>query len=183
MRRRLLNPSLACRSLVFCAGAVLAAQAQPPGGHPPGGHPPGFPPAGGGPAYAPGGIGGNAGSSAISPANLARGGVKLGPPGRWWDDRGFVQSLGLSHDQQKKMDAIFNASKPALIETYKNFEKQQSALQAIGKDPNVDKSRLFAAIDSVNQARSALEKANTEMLLQIRAQLDSGQAAKLEKLP
>ena len=188
MKRRSLKMLLVCCCLVCCAGALLSAQAQGGGGHPagppPGGHPPGFPPSG-----APSNSGGNGGGysgnggAGASAANIARGGIKVGPPGRWWDDHGFVQTLGLSRGQQKKMDAVFNANKPALIATYKDFVRQQAALQAIGKGSNVDKTKLFAAIDAVNQARSALEKANTEMLLQIRAELDPKQAAKLEELP
>jgi len=81
------------------------------------------------------------------------------------------------------MDSIFNANKPAIVDTYKTFLKQQAALAAISKDPNLDKAKLFTAIDAVNQARAALEKANTQMLLQIREQLNAGQVARLENLP
>jgi Spy/CpxP family protein refolding chaperone len=81
------------------------------------------------------------------------------------------------------LDAIFDANKPEIIRTYLEFEKQQAALDALSKSPTVDKSRMFAAIDAVNQARASLEKANTQMLLQIRAQLSPSQLAKLDSLP
>jgi Spy/CpxP family protein refolding chaperone len=81
------------------------------------------------------------------------------------------------------MDAIFDANKPGIIRTYLAFEKQQAALNALSKSRQVDQARLFAAIDAVNQARAALEKANTQMLLQIRAQLTPDQLAKLDNLP
>ena len=110
-------------------------------------------------------------------------GIKLGPPGRWWDDKTFIHEIGLSAAQQKKMDSIFNANKGAIIDTYKAFEKQQAALQALSKNPQADKAAMFAAIDAVSQARAALEKANTQMLLQIRDQLDAAQMEKLERLP
>jgi len=41
-----------------------------------------------------------------------RGGLQLGPPGRWWDDKQFARSLGLDTGQQHRMDDAFNASKP-----------------------------------------------------------------------
>jgi Spy/CpxP family protein refolding chaperone len=163
--------------------ALVSAQGQPPGhppGPPPGAHPP--PPGGGGASSNAGG--GNGGGGTGASANVtARTGIKLGPPGRWWDDGTFVRTLGLSKDQQKKMDSIFNANKPAIVETYETFLKQKAALEAVSKDPNVDKAKLFAAIDAVNQAHAALEKANTQMLLQIRDQLNAAQVMKLETLP
>jgi Spy/CpxP family protein refolding chaperone len=91
--------------------------------------------------------------------------------------------VNLRKDQQKSMDAIFNANKPAIIATYKTFEKEQANLNSVSGTAQVDKSQMFAAIDRVNQARAALEKANTEMLLQIRNQLDPAQIAKLESIP
>jgi hypothetical protein len=106
----------------------------------------------------------------------------LGPVGRWWDDKTTVQTVGLTKDQRKKMDDIFHASKPAIVENYKTFLKQESTLQALSKDPKVDKQRLFSAIDAVNEARAALQKTTTQMLLQIRQQMDSDQLAKLDKL-
>jgi hypothetical protein len=66
------------------------------------------------------------------------------------------------------MDSIFNAHKPAILASYKAFLHEKSTLEIVGKDPQVDKARLFAAIDAVNQARSSLQKTTSEMLLQIR---------------
>ena len=174
-------------------GAQAHAQGQGPGG----GHPPGGPPGGGmgpgGPPPPPGstgpagpppnGGGGNMPRPTAMPNVATRNGIKLGPPGRWWDDRSVAQTVGLSRDQQKKMDTIFNANKPAIIQTYQAFEKEQTNLAALSKAPNVDQSKMFAAIDAVNQARAALEKANTQMLLQIRQQLEPDQLFKLDKLP
>jgi hypothetical protein len=80
------------------------------------------------------------------------------------------------------MDATFNANKPAILASYKAFLSEQSKLEKIGKDPQVDQARLFAAIDAVNQARASLQKATSQMLLQIRQQMDPDQIAKLEKL-
>src|ERR1700687_2432585 len=45
-------------------------------------------------------------------------GLRLGPPGRWWDDPEFVKNLGLSEDQQKKMDDIFNSARLKLIDLF-----------------------------------------------------------------
>jgi hypothetical protein len=80
------------------------------------------------------------------------------------------------------MDVIFNANKGAIVATYKTFLAEQAKLDAISKQSQVDQSKMFAAIDAVSQARVALLKANTQMLLQIREQMNADQIAKLETL-
>jgi hypothetical protein len=80
------------------------------------------------------------------------------------------------------MDDVFDANKPAILASYKDFLSQQSKLDKLNKDPHVDKTTLFAAIDAVNEARAALQKTTAQMLLEIRQQMKSDQIDKLEKL-
>ena len=80
------------------------------------------------------------------------------------------------------MDSIFNANKPAILASYKTFLSEQAKLDALNKDPKVDKANLFTAIDAVSQARASLQKATSQMLLQIRNEMEPGQITKLEKL-
>ena len=178
-------------SICLVAGTA-AAQARPPAGPPPGSPPPGGhgPGSPGGPG-GPGGLGGPGGpGNGSSPLGSAAGGAggsagsvpHFGPVGRWWDDRSVVQTIGLSKTQQKKMDVVFDANKQAILSTYKTFLAEQAKLNALSKQPQVDQTRMFEAIDSVSQARAALQKANTQMLLQIRQQMDADQIGKLEKL-
>ena len=118
------------------------------------------------------------------PSNAgARSNGQFGPVGRWWDDKSVAQNIGLRREQQKKMDVIFNANKPAILEAYKSFLTEQSKLNAINKNPQADQAATFAAIDAVNGARSSLQKATAQMLLQIRKEMDADQITKLEKLP
>jgi hypothetical protein len=113
----------------------------------------------------------------------ARNALQFGPVGRWWDNRSVVQQVGLSRDQQRRMDSIFRASKPEILSNYNAFLKAQSNLQSVNKDPNTDKAKVFAAIDAVNQARTALQKTTSAMLLQIRDQMSPEQIEKLQNLP
>lgn len=170
--------------LCLVAG-VAAAQGKPPAGPPPGGPPPGAhgPGGPGGPPNSggPGGTGPSApgaGTTGAPPRTVQH----FGPVGRWWDDKAVVQAIGLSAQQQRKMDVVFNSNKPAILASYKTFLAEQAKLDAISKQPQVDQSKMFAAIDAVSQARAALEKANTQMLLQIREQMNQGQITKLETL-
>jgi len=139
----------------------------------------------------PGGLGGPGGpreprhsdhGKARSETAPPRNALQFGPVGRWWDDRSVIQAIGLRKEQQKRMDAIFDANKPAILDSYKGFLKAQSNLAAVNKDPQANKDTVFAAIDAVNQARASLQKATSAMLLQIRQEMDSDQVNKLEKI-
>jgi hypothetical protein len=100
--------------------------------------------------------------------------------GRWWDDHSVIQAIGLRREQQRRMDAIFDRNKPAILDSYKVFLKAQSDLTAANKDPQTTKDRVFAAIDEVNQARASLQKATSSMLMQIKQEMDTDQINKLE---
>lgn len=171
----------------------VCANAQTGGGHPGGSPPPpgllGGPDGGPvpGPGSGPGtpnGLGGGPPSKTTDPASRGKaiGSVQFGPVGRWWDDKATIKTIGISAAQKKKMDAIFDANKPAILASYKAFLNEQSKLDFISKNPQADKSQTFAAIDAVSQARAALQKAVAQMYLQIRQQMDPSQIEKLEKL-
>ncbi|HEY5330066.1 MAG TPA: periplasmic heavy metal sensor [Acidobacteriaceae bacterium] len=191
MKAGLLRGAL-CSALAVCVAVQLHAQRGPRDGGP--GHDGGGPhqgmtsgagfPAGQGSrgGSPPGGRGGvpSGGRAADVPRPSTH--TPLGPPGRWWDDRNFALSIGLSKNQQRKMDATFNKNKPALLERYNNLQMEQSKLEALMNLSQPDKARLFAQIDAVNQARAALEKVNTQMLLQIRQEMQPDQIARLDKL-
>jgi hypothetical protein len=96
--------------------------------------------------------------------------------------KSVVRAIGLSSDQQRKMDTVFNSNKPAILSAYKTFLSEQAKLDALSKQTQVDQTRMFSAIDAVSQAKASLEKANTQMLLQIRQQMTTDQIGKLERL-
>jgi len=110
-----------------------------------------------------------------------RGGLQLGPPGRWWDDRGFAKSLGLRPEQKKKMDDIFNANKGTILLRYQSLQQDEARLEDATREEQLDEASIFAAIDRVAQARASLEKANAHMLLLIRREMDKDQTERLEE--
>lgn len=128
-------------------------------GHPNGSPPPGSP-------DAPGGM---------------RGSLQLGPPGRWWDDKHFAKELKLRSDQQHRMDSIFEANKPALMNRLFTVQQEELRMEALTRARTPDEGTLSAQIDRVWQARAELEKAKTHYLLQIRQEMDADQIAKLEE--
>jgi Spy/CpxP family protein refolding chaperone len=135
---------------------------------------------GGGPA----GTNGGANSGGARPnvaSSPVRGGLQLGPPGRWWDDKSFVKDVGLTKDQQKKMDSIFDANKGAIVDSYNALQREQAKLQTLSQAKTLDEQKIFAQIDAVAQAKVTLEKANAHMLLLVRQQMDAEQQAKMDK--
>jgi hypothetical protein len=196
-----------CVATALAASICSYAQAKGPGGGPggapsAGGTPPGAPPTGGvAPGIPPGDSNttgtppaggrtpGNSSSAqssirgTSSPNNrTTRSSIQFGPVGRWWDNKKVIDAIGLTKDQKKRMDSIFNQNKPAILGSYKTFLNEQAKLDALGKNPKTDQARLFSAIDAVSQARAALQKATAQMFMQIRSQMDTEQIQKLEKL-
>lgn len=108
-------------------------------------------------------------------------GLNLGLGGRWWDDAANIRQLRLSPDQQRRMDTIFEANKPALMSLYLNMQREQARLSSLPPSDLQDQAKVFAAIDRVSQARCDLEKENARILIQIRHQLDHQQLQTLDR--
>jgi Spy/CpxP family protein refolding chaperone len=115
-----------------------------------------------------------------SAESTMRGGLQLGPPGRWWDDNRFAKSIGLESQQQQRMDAVFSANKGTLITLYKNLQHEESQLEKTVHAKELNEAEIFQQIDRVTQARGELEKANAHMLLQLRKEMTAEQASRLE---
>lgn len=198
MRRSRLTVARAIVAGVCLAAGAATSFAQgrggPPGGGPGGGGMGGPPMGGGGmggppiPNRNPGGVGGpgfgDIPNQQPRPQNQpadGRAGLQLGPPGRWWDDRGFAKNLKLRPDQQTRMDAIFEQNRSSLLASFQNVQQAQAQMQELSKSPSPDESALFAQIDRVAQAHAELEKATTHMFLQLRREMDADQIKRLEK--
>jgi Spy/CpxP family protein refolding chaperone len=104
-----------------------------------------------------------------------------GLPDRWWKNQATAQSLGLTSDQQKKMDDTFQQYRLKLIDLNAALEKEEVTLEPLMAAQPLDESKTAAQIDRVAQARAELEKANGRMLLGIRKQLTADQWSKLNQ--
>ena len=155
------------------------------GGGAHGGGLPGGPPGSGGAEFGPGNYRnngpppGNAPDSAGTVSTM-RGGLQLGPPGRWWDDKHFARNLKLRTDQQHRMDGIFEANRAALAKHLEDVQQQENRLEALVHAHLPDEGALDTQIERRSQARADLEKAYTHYLLQIRNEMDADQLARLE---
>lgn len=104
----------------------------------------------------------------------------FGPGGTWWKNPELVQKLGLTAEQQKKMDDIFQQSRLQLIDLKANVEKQELLLEPMLDANPPDANKVLAQIDQVASARAALEKALARTLLGIRGVLSADQWTKLQ---
>jgi Spy/CpxP family protein refolding chaperone len=107
---------------------------------------------------------------------------RMGPRGRWWNNAEVAQKLGLSTDQQKKMDDIFLQSRLKLIDEHAAVEKEEAILEPLLSAEQPDETRILAQIDKVAQSRAELEKANARMLLGLRGVLTTAQWKTLQTL-
>ena len=177
---------------------TVFAQGRGGGGPPPGGGGPGGGMGGpgggmGGPQLpngGPGGPGGQGGPGLAGGGQPSgqrgqgpepRAGLQLGPPGRWWDDKGFAKSLKLSPEQQTRMDTVFEQNRGMLLSRFQAVQQAEAQMEELSRSSAPDEPSLFAQIDRVAQARAELEKANTHMLLQLRKEMDADQIKRLEK--
>jgi Spy/CpxP family protein refolding chaperone len=115
------------------------------------------------------------------PRSTMRGGLQLGPPGRWWDDKVFAQDLGLTAAQARRMDEIFQANRETLLRLYRSVQHEESTLEQLTTGNHLREEQIFQQIDRVSAARAALEKASAHMQLEIRRQMTAGQTARLDQ--
>jgi Spy/CpxP family protein refolding chaperone len=148
--------------ILLFAGAVALAQPQPP---PPPQQPPPAPLQG---------LNGVQGRLLVLRGPMERG------MGRWWKDPQMVEKLGVTADQQKKMDDIFQQHRLKLIDVTAAVEREEVILEPMMAADQPDEARIVAQIDKVAQARAELEKANARMLLGIRRVLTPDQWKKLQ---
>jgi Spy/CpxP family protein refolding chaperone len=102
------------------------------------------------------------------------------PPGRWWTDPALVQRLGLTADQQKKIDDLFQQSRLKLIDLNASLQKEEALLEPLLAADRPEESKVLVQIDRIAQARAELEKANARMLLGFRGVLTHEQWQKLQ---
>ena len=100
--------------------------------------------------------------------------------GRWWQNQEMVQRLGLTADQQKKMEEIFNQNRVRLIDLNAGLRKEEAIMEPLMAADQPDEAKLLAQVDRIAQARAELEKANGHMLVNMRRVLTPEQWKKLQ---
>jgi Spy/CpxP family protein refolding chaperone len=107
---------------------------------------------------------------------------RLLPPGTWWRDQQVATAIGLSADQQKKIDGLFLEARVQLIHMHATLEENQLRLDDTLSAPALDAAKAQKEIDEAADTRASLEKAEAHMLLSIRGVLSTDQWTKLQNL-
>lgn len=102
--------------------------------------------------------------------------------GRWWNNPKIGQAIGLTDDEKKKMDDIYQQHKLNLIDLKANLEKAEVEMGPMIEADQPNETQVLAQIDKVAQARAELEKADARMLFDVRKTLTADQWQKLKAL-
>jgi Spy/CpxP family protein refolding chaperone len=141
--------------LVFCAGLSSMAAAQGP--------PPPVPPRQGG-------------------APRPSGGPTQGFSFKWWQDERFKTELGLTLDQCKRAEDVYQGVRPRMtadMEELGRLETRLSEVITAGVLPEADVVRM---IDQVETARAQLGKVRTLMIYRLRQMLTPDQRTKMKAM-
>jgi Spy/CpxP family protein refolding chaperone len=103
------------------------------------------------------------------------------PPLKWWKSETFQQDLGITADQEAKIDAIFVETLPQLRmhkDELDRLEAHVSRLIEVG----TDEATVGGWIDKAEAARGRLNKVRTLMLMRMRQVLTPDQRARFKAL-
>ena len=97
------------------------------------------------------------------------------PPGKWWRRDEVVRQLGLSQDQQTRLDRIFAEAASALIDARGEVEKASVALRMALDEKQPDRPTITRIAGRLSEARGKLFERELNMLLDMRAVLTEPQ--------
>lgn len=95
--------------------------------------------------------------------------------GRFWDNPRIASALNITQDQQKQMDEVLFQHREKLIDLRANLQKAELDMEPLMDADEPNRAGIETQIDKVVAARAALEKANSNFLLDIRMKLTPGQ--------
>ena len=97
------------------------------------------------------------------------------PPGKWWRKPEIVNTLELTADQQDRLDGIFRATAPDLIDLRGAVEKENIALRGELDQPQLNRAKIQQIAARLNDARARLFQRELAMLVDMRGVLSDQQ--------
>ena len=104
------------------------------------------------------------------------------PGGKFWTNTDLAQKIGLTADQTRQMEKIFQDSRLQLIDKVAAVQKAEVQLEPMIQADRPDENAVLAQIDKIAQARADLEKTNARMMLGIRQVMSAEQWTQLKSL-
>ncbi len=102
--------------------------------------------------------------------------------GKWWKNPGVVAELGLTPEQSTEIEKVFVRSRSKLIDLKADLEKKQLDLQVAMEDKTADRGAVEKKIESVENARAALQKTRALMILDMKQILKPAQWERLVQM-
>lgn len=106
---------------------------------------------------------------------------RIALPDRWWRNAAIAQYLGLTADQQKKMDDVVQQFRPRLATLSNQLKAAETVLVPLVSADPLNEEKIEAQIDATAFIRAELEKSNGRMLLGLRKLLTPEQWIKLNQ--
>jgi len=97
------------------------------------------------------------------------------PPGKWWQRPEIVQELGLTSEQQDKLDEIFRTAANGLIDAKGDVEKLQVALRGELDRAQIRRAEVLRIAGQLSDARGRLFERELTMLMDMRGVLSDQQ--------
>lgn len=99
---------------------------------------------------------------------------------KWWQSEQFIKELGLTSEQSRTIENIFQASMPTLRALKKALDDAEAEFER--RWERGDEVPIMEQVNQVEAARAELNKARTMQLLRMRYVLTSAQWAKFTAL-
>jgi Spy/CpxP family protein refolding chaperone len=90
------------------------------------------------------------------------------PDGKWWKNPGMTADLNLTAEQSEQIEKIFVRARVKLIDLKADLEKKQLDLQEAMQDKTANRAAVEKKIESVENARAALQKTRALMILDMK---------------
>src|SRR5215212_2520832 len=103
------------------------------------------------------------------------------PPGKWWRRAEVIKELGLTADQQDRLDDVFTQAADELIDAKGAVEKLQVSLRSEIDRPQLRRAEIQKVVGSLNVARGRLFERELMMLVDMRAVLNETQWNRLRQ--
>jgi Spy/CpxP family protein refolding chaperone len=97
------------------------------------------------------------------------------PHGKWWRQPELVQKLELNREQQKRLDAIFQAAADELIDAKADTRKLEVALRGELDRTQLRRAEIQRIATQLSAARAKLFERELMMLIDMRGVLDENQ--------
>ncbi|HEX9161243.1 MAG TPA: periplasmic heavy metal sensor [Thermoanaerobaculia bacterium] len=97
------------------------------------------------------------------------------PPGKWWRRPETVHQLGLSDDQQSRLDNIFRTSATELIDLRADTEKLSIAIRGELDQEQINRENLRRLAGRLSDAQGRLFERELMMLVDMRGVLNDEQ--------